>query len=209
MRTYPIKIPKLLKSIFHEWIWAFNTTTKEVYLTFDDGPIPEITPWVVQLLAQYNAKATFFCIGDNIQKHPDVFKLLLDSHHKIGNHTFNHLKGWGCKPNKYIDNILKAEKFIPETSSKLFRPPYGKITLEQSKSLRTLGYKIVMWEILSADFDTKITTKKCTENVLKNIQNGSIIVFHDSKKAFPRLKETLPKVLAKLHKKGYQFKTIG
>ncbi len=207
MRSYPVKTPKLIKTIFNRWFWSFYTEEKTVYLTFDDGPIPEITPWVLEQLEAYNAKATFFCIGDNIRKHPTVFNEILHKKHKVGNHTFNHLSGWKHSTEDYTNNLLLTEKLIPK-KQKLFRPPYGKITLKQSKAIRDLGYKIIMWDVLSGDFDKTIDAKKCTENVLKNTENGSIIVFHDSKKAFPRLKETLPKVLKKLQEKGYQFKSI-
>lgn len=209
MRFYPVKTLQITKSIFNKWIWSFKTKSKEVYLTFDDGPIPEITPWVLNQLDLYNAKATFFCIGDNIRKHPDVFHQLIEKGHRVGNHTFNHLKGWKTKKEVYLQNTSKAEAYLKnQNQPKLFRPPYGSITHQQSKHLRMLGYKIIMWDVLSADFDQSLTAKQCTNNVLKNVKKGSIIVFHDSKKAFPRLKETLPKVLEELHKKGFQFKVI-
>lgn len=209
IRFYPVKISKIFKSIFNKWIWSFNTDKKEIYLTFDDGPIPEITSWVLSTLKKHNAKATFFCIGDNVKKHPKTFNQIIEHGHRIGNHTFNHLKGWRTKPNAYIENTLLTEELLPKQKQKLFRPPYGKISNKQSKALRALGYKIIMWDVLSADFDKNLTAKHCTKNVIKNTQNGSIIVFHDSKKAFPRLKETLPKVLEILSKKGYEFKTIS
>ena len=182
---------------------------KEVYLTFDDGPIPVITPWVLEQLKIYNAKATFFCIGDNIRKHPDVFKQIINQKHRIGNHTFNHLKGWKYNTKTYLENILLAQELIPNQGKKLFRPPYGKITLEQSKRLRNLNYTIIMWDVLSADFDKSLTAEDCIKNVLKKVTNGSIVVFHDSQKSFPRLKETLPKVLNELQKRGYIFKKIS
>lgn len=208
IRLYPVKIPKIFKSIFKQWIWNFDTDKKEVYLTFDDGPIPEVTPWVLKQLKIYNAKATFFCIGDNIKKHPNILKDILKENHSLGNHTFNHLKGWNTDTQKYIKNTDKAQKLLP-VDCKLFRPPYGKITKKQSKSIIKKGYRIVMWNVLSGDFDKNLTPKDCTKNVLKNIENGSIVVFHDSIKAFPRLKETLPAVLAFLTKKGYVFKAIN
>lgn len=209
MKTYPVKTPKLISSIFRKWFWSFSTNKKEIYLTFDDGPIPEITPWVLDQLAAYNAKATFFCIGDNIKKHPEVFQQIVKNGHSIGNHTFNHLNGWSFKSDEYLKNILLADSYLPSNySPKLFRPPYGKISPKQSKVLRSLGYKIIMWNVLSGDFDQKIDAKKCTKNVLNNIKNGSIVVFHDSIKAYPRLKETLPIILKELSNRGYRFKTI-
>lgn len=210
MKIYPIKTPKFISSIFKEWIWSFSTNKKEVYLTFDDGPIPEITPWVLAQLKQYHAKATFFCIGDNIKKHPEIFQELQNSSHSIGNHTFNHLNGWNFNSDEYLKNTLLADSYFPNNyTPKLFRPPYGKISQKQSKLLRSLGYKIIMWHVLSGDFDKDISAEKCTKNVLKNIKNGSIVVFHDSQKAFPRLKETLPTVLKELHRRGYTFKAIS
>lgn len=208
MRLYPIKTAKIFKSIFNKWTWSFKTSKKEIYLTFDDGPIPVITPWVLEQLELYNAKATFFCIGDNIQKHPEVFQEIIKKEHRIGNHTFNHLKGWKTNTENYIKNTLLAEELIPKQNQKLFRPPYGKIKNSQSIKLRNLGYKIVMWDVLSADFDKTLTAEKCTKNVLNHIENGSIVVFHDSEKAFPRLKKTLPEVLSTLTKKGFTFKAI-
>lgn len=208
IRPYPVKIPKIFKSIFNKWIWSFSTKKKEVYLTFDDGPIPEITPWVLEQLKLHNAKATFFCIGENVKKHPNILNQIIEDDHIIGNHTFNHLKGWSTNPQHYIKNVLLAEKHLPKSKRLLFRPPYGKITITQSIKLRKLGYKIIMWNLLSADFDKNLTYENCTKNVLNNISNGSIIVFHDSIKAFPRLQKTLPKVLKELSKKGYRFKAI-
>lgn len=208
MRLYPIKVSKIFKSIFNKWIWSFNTHKKEIYLTFDDGPIPVITPWVLNQLKNYNAKATFFCIGDNIIKHPEVFHQIINLGHRIGNHTFNHLKGWNTNKIQYLKNIESTEALLPKTKNKIFRPPHGRISLSQSKEIRSLGYQIIMWDVLSADFDKNTTSKECTKNVLNNIKNGSIVVFHDSIKAFPRLKETLPKVLDVLYKEGYVFKTI-
>ena len=208
MRLYPIKTAKIFKSIFNKWTWSFNTSQKEVYLTFDDGPIPNITPWVLTELKKHKAKATFFCIGDNIKKHPEVFQQIITENHRIGNHTFHHLKGWKTDTKKYIENILLTEAYIPKKKQKLFRPPYGKISLKQSKKLLELGYKIIMWDVLSADFDKHLSAKDCIKNVLSKVENGSIIVFHDSEKAFPRLQETLPKILSELTKKGYSFKAI-
>lgn len=209
MKTYPIKTPKLIKIIFNRWFWSFLTSKKEIYLTFDDGPIPEITPWVLKQLDDYNAKGTFFCIGENIKKHPKVFNQIIAKKHSIGNHTFNHLNGWKHSTVSYIDNILLLNKYIPKNkTTKLFRPPYGKIKLQQANHLRKLGYKIIMWDVLSADFDTAISAENCTKNVLQHITNGSIVVFHDSVKAYPRLKETLPVVLKELSNKGYRFKAI-
>jgi peptidoglycan/xylan/chitin deacetylase (PgdA/CDA1 family) len=177
-------------------------------LTFDDGPTPEITEWVLEQLKQYNAKATFFCIGNNIEKHPEIFKKIIADGHSIGNHTFNHVKGWKTSNQTYFEEVDNCEKTIQNfsinsTQTKLFRPPYGKIKLYQSKVLRKKGYKIIMWDVLSVDFDRNISPEKCLSNVTENIANGSILVFHDSTKAFPNLEYALPKTLDFLKNKGF------
>ena len=210
-----VKTPKIVAAIFKSYKWHFSRNTKNIYLTFDDGPIPEVTPWVLDMLKKYNAKATFFCIGDNVLKHPDIFKRILSDNHHIGNHTFNHLKGFTTKTHSYIQNTEKAHTIFTNTNKSLsthktllFRPPYGKIRPKQAKILKEKGYKIVLWDVLSRDFDSKLSPLKCFNNVIKYTQNGSIIVFHDSLKAFKNLQYTLPKVLAYYSEKGYSFKAI-
>ncbi len=185
---------------------------KKVYLTFDDGPTPEITEWTLNQLQRYDAKATFFCIGKNIQNHPDIFKKVITSGHAIGNHTFNHLNGWNTSDEMYFENVnLCADEISAQHSEhncRLFRPPYGKIKPSQSKQLRKMGYTIVMWDVLSEDFDATITAEKCLENVLKNVKSGSIIVFHDSVKAYPHLEYVLPRTLQFLKEKGFVCECI-
>ena len=193
MKPYLVKTPKFVQRLFPKRTWVFPYNEDKVYLTFDDGPIPQVTPWVLDLLKEYDAKATFFCIGDNINKHPNVFKRLISEGHSIGNHTFHHLNGWKTKTETYLNNVLKNEELI--NSELLFRPPFGKLTSKQSKILQKKGYKIIMWDVLSADFDSQITKEKCLENVLNNIQPGSIVVFHDSLKSEEKLRYVLPKVL--------------
>lgn len=213
--------------LFPQRIWAFSRKEPNIYLTFDDGPIPEVTPWVLQLLKQYNAKATFFCIGDNVRKHPEIFATILAEGHSIGNHTFHHLKGTETETKNYLDDIElfeatvitlnnqfratsdespRTSHLIPHTS--LFRPPYGKMTTGQAKKVIGKGYKIVMWDVLSADFDFTISAEKCLENVLSNIKPGSIIVFHDSLKAEKNLRYVLPKVLDFLEIKGWKAQPL-
>jgi peptidoglycan/xylan/chitin deacetylase (PgdA/CDA1 family) len=207
-----IKTNRLIKFIFSNYVWNIPNDEKKVYLTFDDGPTPEITEWVLEQLKTYNAKATFFCIGNNIVKHPEIFKKVLNEGHTIGNHTQNHVKGWETENNAYFKEVEKGDEVISKQTnieSKLFRPPYGKIKPSQSNYLRKLGYKIIMWDVLSADFDITISKEKCLENVLKNVESGSIIVFHDSIKAFPNLEYTLPKTLGFLSKNGYAFDSIN
>lgn len=213
MKLYWIKTHWIVKKLFHNYIWDVSNENKTVYLTFDDGPIPGVTPWVINQLEKYNVKATFFCIGDNIYKHPELFEELITDGHSIGNHTFNHLDGWKTQKFEYLDNIKKCEEIIflnskTANKSKIFRPPYGKIKRSQSKAIRNLGYKIVMWDILSADFDQKISKEECLANVLLNIESGSIIVFHDSIKAFRNLEYVLPRTLDYLKNNNYNCKVL-
>ena len=193
MRLYFIKTPRILKQLFAKYTWSFFTNKKEIYLTFDDGPIPQVTEFVLDQLHNFNAKATFFCIGDNIRKHPAVFSRIVNEGHSVGNHTFNHLNGWKSSNTVYIENTSKCESLLPDQKTKLFRPPYGKIKRKQAKQLLASDYKIIMWDVLSADFNSSITKEKCLQNVLENAQNGSIIVFHDSIKASDKLYYALPK----------------
>ena len=210
---YFVKTPNIIKRIFPTLTWDLSSKKKVIYLTFDDGPTPEITPWVLSELHKYNAKATFFCIGKNIINHPDVTESIVDENHTIGNHTHNHLNGWLKTPILYLENIKKAQQIIDlenkkNITSKLFRPPYGKIKNGVAKKLVTKGYKIIMWDVLSGDFDQSITKKECLENVINNSNRGSIVVFHDSVKASKNLKYTLPKVLDYFSKKGFVFEAI-
>ncbi len=208
-----VKTNRFVKILFPKYIWDIPNKEKKVYLTFDDGPIPEITEWTLAQLKKHNAKATFFCIGDNIQKHPEVFQKIIVENHAIGNHTFNHLKGWETSLEDYIENTKKCSETMANCQLntehvQLFRPPYGKIKPSQSKALRKLGYKIIMWDIISMDFDQTVSPEKCLENVLKNIESGSIIVFHDSVKAWKNLEYVLPKTLAFLNEKGFVCEKI-
>jgi len=200
-------------NIFKRLVWMFSNDNNLVYITFDDGPIPKVTPWVLDLLKSYNSKATFFCIGDNINKHPNIFKRLVAEGHSIGNHTYHHLKGWNTKTESYYKDIIKCEELISselriQNSELLFRPPYGKLTTRQSKILQKKGYKTIMWNVLSGDFDPQITKEKCLENVIKNIQPGSVIVFHDSLKSEDKLRYVLPKVLDFIRKNKWECAKI-
>ncbi|MFN3969548.1 polysaccharide deacetylase family protein [Flavobacterium sp.] len=208
-----VKTNGFIKTVFPKYVWEIPNHEKKVYLTFDDGPIPEITEWTLAQLKKHNAKATFFCIGDNIQKHPEIFKKVIDDGHSIGNHTFNHLKGWETSLEDYIENTKKCSETMVNCQlntehAQLFRPPYGKIKPSQAGALRKLGYKIIMWDIISMDFDQTITPEECLNNVLKNIESGSIIVFHDSLKAWKNLEYVLPKTLAFLNEKGFVCEKI-
>jgi peptidoglycan/xylan/chitin deacetylase (PgdA/CDA1 family) len=199
--------------IFSKYTWRFSISKKEIYLTFDDGPTPEITTFVLNELKKHNAKATFFCIGKNISTHPEIFKQIIKEDHSVGNHTQNHLNGWKNKTQDYIKNTLEVERILQLSNFKtlklnLFRPPYGKIKQKQAKYLLSKGYKIIMWSVLSGDFDTNLSKEKCLQNVLKNTSNGSIVVFHDSVKAAEKVKYVLPKVLEYFSKRGFEFKAI-
>lgn len=213
MKLYWVKTNRFIKTMFSKWIWDIPSTEKVVYLTFDDGPTPEITLWVLNELKKHHFKATFFCIGDNILKYSEIFKTITTEGHAIGNHTFNHLNGWKTSTQKYIDNTQLCQEIINQnrhfnSDSKIFRPPYGKIKTAQSKALIKMGYKIVMWDVLSADFDEKITLEACLNNVLMNVESGSIVVFHDSVKAFEKLKYVLPKTLDYLHLHHYEARVL-
>lgn len=215
MNFKPIKTPKIVKKIFPNYIWDIPTKEKVIYLTFDDGPTPEITTWTLDVLKQYNAKATFFCIGNNIEKYPEIFKNILNEGHSVGNHTYNHLKGWKTKTKDYLKNISQAQKVFDiqtdnlELKNKvLFRPPYGKIKPKQAKKLADLGYKIVLWDVLSFDWDKDVTPAECLNNVLSKAQNGSVIVFHDSVKASKNMQFALPLILEHYNQQGFEFKAI-
>ncbi len=207
MRTYLTKTPKLIKELFPNYIWDINNGENVLYLTFDDGPHPQVTPWVLNTLADFNAKASFFCVGENITKFNEVYKEIKNQDHTIGNHTFNHLNGWKTKTKKYLENIKKTDLLLEDTSG-LFRPPHGRIKRKQAKYLLKNNYKIVMWDVLSGDFDKNLNKEKCLQNVLQNTKKGSIIVFHDSEKAFDKLQYVLPKALEYFTKKGFVFNAL-
>lgn len=200
--------------VFPKYIWEIPNSQKKIYLTFDDGPTPEITSWVLELLEAEKVKATFFCIGKNIEEHPELFQKVIRHGHAVGNHTFSHLKGWDSDAEEYINNVAACERSIEKYSSqagtltKLFRPPYGKIKPSQSKKLRKIGYKIIMWDVLSMDFDRAAEPEKCLGNVIKNTVSGSIIVFHDSLKASKNLQHALPKAIEHLKNAGFVFEKI-
>ena len=215
MRLFPAKIPQFIKRIFPNYVWDFSSKGKTIYLTFDDGPTPEITEWTLDMLKQYNAKATFFCIGNNVAKHPEIFQLLLKEGHSIGNHTQDHVKGWSTSTEKYIDNVIKAETIISKAlvnsqyELSLFRPPFGQIKKTQGKALARRGYKVIMWSVVAFDWDNKISRERSLKNVINaTSEKNNIIIFHDSVKASRNMTYALPKVLAHFSKKGYTFKAI-
>lgn len=230
MTLTPIKTPLIAKKMFPNYVWDIPTSDKIIYLTFDDGPTPEITNWTLNTLKSFDAKATFFCIGKNIEAHPDIFQNILNEGHAIGNHTYNHIKGWKTSTEDYVANVLKVEQIMSSefrvqssefqkiTDSEiniqqskinnLFRPPYGQITPKQGKELMKLGYKIIMWDVISFDWDNTVSEETCLNNVVTKSTDGSIIVFHDSVKASRNMQYTLPKTLEYFSEKGYGFKPL-
>jgi peptidoglycan/xylan/chitin deacetylase (PgdA/CDA1 family) len=177
---------------------------KRIYLTFDDGPHPDITPKVLAILNEFDAKATFFCVGHNVEKYPETYQMIISAGHQVGNHSFNHLKGWRFSTKEYYDNIKKASSLI---QSVYFRPPYGRITPTQICKLKK-EYRIVMWSVLSYDFDNETSAGQCIENVIRNVKDGDIVVYHDSEKASENMLSTLPKVLEILKKGGFSFASL-
>lgn len=191
--------------LFPKGIWRIpSNNEKVVYLTFDDGPIPEITPWVLDLLDQYDIKATFFCVGDNVRKHPKEYQMVLDRGHRVGNHTFNHLQGVRTFSKRYIANTELASEYI---KSDLFRPPHGHMRIPQYFLLRK-KYKMVLWDVVTRDYSKLLKPEDVFNNVKKYTRNGSIIVFHDSLKAEVNMKEALPKSIEWLKEQGYTFKLL-
>jgi peptidoglycan/xylan/chitin deacetylase (PgdA/CDA1 family) len=209
MQKYFVKTPWWLKKLYHNYTWSVSTTEKILYLSFDDGPHPEATPFVLKELKQSEALATFFCVGKNVMTYPDVYKQILDEGHTIGNHTMNHLNGWKTPNDVYMKDIAQASDYI---DSNLFRPPYGKITSFQAKHLpaamKGKKTKVIMWDVLSADFDAVISPEQCLQNVIFKSKPGSIIVFHDSEKSFEKMKYALPKVLKYFGDKGFRFHSL-
>lgn len=210
MHRYFIKTPWIVKKVFPDYVWSLPADGKEVYLTFDDGPHPQITPWVLDELKRYEALATFFCIGKNVEAHGDVYGRILREGHSVGNHTQNHLNGWRTDTKEYMDDVARAAKLI---QSNLFRPPYGKIRAGQAKLIAgAMGVErsgIIMWDVLSGDFDKDFSPEQCLDNVLKNVRPGSVVVMHDSGKAERNLKYILPSILSGLSSAGYGFRRIG
>ncbi len=199
-----VKSPYILRKLAPSLVWDIETTKNEIFLTFDDGPNPNITPWVLNCLDSYNAKATFFCVGENVCKYPQTFKSILNGGHSVGNHSYNHLNGWKTPNYNYYENINKARDIINST---LFRPPYGRITPLQIRKLKR-EYSIIMWSILSYDFDENISKEQCYNNSIISAKPGSIVVFHDNLKSSINLKYALPLFLDYFSNLGYSFKPL-
>jgi len=220
---YSVRPNLLMRRIYPSAVWRVPSKEKKIFLTFDDGPVPEVTPWVLSALRDYNAKATFFCVGANIEKHPEIFRQIIAEEHSIGNHTYNHLNGWKTKKEDYLKNIEKCNAQISRYADGqmkthphifsfahpniLFRPPYGRMTKSQISILKS-QYSVVMWDVLSGDFDKKTSEEQCLQNVLTKAREGSIVVFHDSVKAKKNLYYVLPKFLKHFSEKGFVFKKL-
>jgi len=199
-----VKSPKVIEKLYPSAIWKMPDKEKNIYLTFDDGPHPEVTPWVLDKLDEYKAKATFFCIGRNVERYPDVFEEIKNRGHEVGNHTYSHIKGWKSGNKDYLEDVALADGLI---KSSLFRPPYGKIKTTQLRTVRK-DFRIIMWDVLSMDYNTTVTPEKCLDNVLNYVGRGSVVVFHDSLKAEKNMKYALVGVLDDLTLKKYQLKEI-
>lgn len=202
---YIVKMPRLIQSLFPLYNWKVNTQDKVLYLTFDDGPIPDVTNEVLDILNEYNAKATFFCVGENVSKNPHIFGRVIRNGHAVGSHTYNHLNGWSVDIEFYLNNMRQAATLI---KSSLFRPPYGRIRPLQARAI-SKDFKIVMWDVLSGDFDAANTAEDCYHNVINNAIPGSIIVFHDSIKSRSNVLGALPQVLNYYTSLGYRFEALN
>jgi len=202
---YSVRPPKLLKRLLRDVVWDIPGADKVIYLTFDDGPNPVITPWVLDLLKTYEAKATFFCVGSNVEKYPEVYDRVVAAGHAVGNHTYSHRNGWKTRREAYLEDVARCSAVF---SSSLFRPPYGKLRKSHYKRIRE-HYKIVMWDVLSGDFDRSLSNESCLANVVNHATAGSVVVFHDSEKALKKLYYTLPKVIEHFSGLGYSFRAIS
>jgi peptidoglycan/xylan/chitin deacetylase (PgdA/CDA1 family) len=207
--TYFVRTPWLLRTFYPAFEWEIPTKEKIIYLTFDDGPHPVATPFVLDLLKRHEAFATFFCIGKNVVQNPEIYLRILDEGHSVGNHTYHHFNGWKTTDEIYLKDIAEAAKYI---DSALFRPPYGRIKKFQARhlinSMKVAHPRIIMWSVLSADFDVTVSPSKCLQNVILHAGRGSIVVFHDSEKAFSRLEYSLPRVMDHFLEKGFRFEKI-
>jgi len=205
---YLTKTPFLLRALYPSCTWKMPANENSIYLSFDDGPHPIATPFVLEQLEKYNAKASFFCIGKNVVEHPEIYQQIIEKGHTVGNHTMHHLNGWKTEDDLYLQNIAQASTYI---QSNLFRPPYGRIKRSQIRKIRadkSLPQEIIMWDVLSGDFDTTISGQQCLDNVIKRTEAGSIVVFHDSAKAWDRLQVALSATLDYFTQKGFQFRVL-
>ena len=196
--------PQFIRRLYPRACWRMNASEKSVYLTFDDGPIPEVTPWVLEVLDKYHIKATFFMVGDNVRKHPDEYKMVVERGHRIGNHTYNHLKGIEELTERYIANIDKADCYL---STDLFRPPHGLMRMDQYRALSE-RYRIIMWDLVTRDYNPNLNGRQILRKVKQYARNGSIITFHDSLRSVHNLHYALPRAIEWLMQEGYEFKVF-
>jgi len=199
-----VRPPQIIKNFYKDFVWTLPADNNKIYLTFDDGPVPGPTEFVLDQLKQFSAKGTFFCVGNNVKKNRGLYQRILDEGHTTGNHTFNHVNGWMSNSETYLHEVEQAASLI---DSKLFRPPYGRIRKQQAQSLLK-NYKIIMWDVLTYDFNVKVSPAQCLKNVTENTRPGSIIVFHDSVKAFKNLEYALPRSLEFFKKKNFQLMSL-
>ena len=202
---YFFKNPDIIKRIYPNKVWEKKSSEKKIFLTFDDGPTEQITPWILEQLRNFDIKATFFCLGKNIEKQPDLFKQLITEGHQIGNHTFNHENGWETNNYTYYKSILQTEKF---TKNLLFRPPFGGLTMHKQKALVRYGFQVIMWDVMPGDFDKKLSKEECLKAAIDHTSKGSIIVFHDNIKAEKNMKYAFPRFVEHFLELGYEFETI-
>ena len=200
-----LQVPEIVKSLFKNVVWRINPAGKDIYLTFDDGPHPQVTPQVLDILDRYGVKATFFCVAENVSRYPEVFNEVKRRGHAVGNHTFNHLKGFDTPDDEYLKNIKKASEYI---DSKLFRPPHGRIRLSQIKALKK-NFRIIMWDFITYDYDKNIEPERIVNEVKRRSRNGSIVVFHDSLKAEKNMLSALPEALQYWLEEGYEVRKIS
>ena len=205
MRVYLVKTPLLFRLLYPSCVWKIPNAKNEIFLTFDDGPNPEFTERILSVLASKNILATFFCVGNQIEKHPQLFKKIITAGHSVGNHSHSHKNGWTTNNTEYINDVKSCAKHI---NSNLYRPPYGKISSKQLRALKK-KYHIIMWDVIGGDFDLKVTSEKIKQNVLKNTQSGSIIVLHDNPKFAAKMLSALPQIIDALILKGFRFSTIN
>ena len=203
-------IPAPVRWLFPRYTWHRSRKEKIIYLTFDDGPVPEVTPFVLKTLKEYEARATFFCVGDNVRKHPEIWAQVQEAGHRLGNHTYHHLNGFKTSSETYVQNVTNCQQALQQAGagrSALFRPPYGRIRKKQAQALLP-AYEIIMWDVLSADFDSSLSPVQCLRKSIRYTRPGSIIVFHDSPKAFPNLQWVLPRYLQHFSALGYRFNAL-
>ena len=202
---YAVKTPKFLTYLFSSLVWKIPNDKKTVYLTFDDGPTEKVTRKILEVLKNENVKASFFCVGKNVEKYPDLFTCIKEEGHAIGNHTNTHLNGWKTNKKQYLEDVEEADKLI---KSNLFRPPYGKLNWRSKRDLQR-KYKIVMWDIAGGDFDPYLSIKDVVKNIIKNVNTGSIVVLHDNQKFMSKTVEALPIIIKELKAKKYRFGLIN